>query len=268
MTLSAYALISLNQAKSYLKIDPAYSLHVDAEYVGTGNGTNVTFTLDNPPIEGTLKVYVDSILKTVNTDYAVSGSTITFTSSGKPGNGKIVTAAYDKAASSGSFNDYEDAEIEAQIEALTAFAEKRTGRYFVQRSITEKRMGDGGQVLRLYKRPVVSITSVKIEGEALTVDSDYLDKTFMGRLYREIGWDKDSEIEIVYTAGSAATMELAQPLLPEAVRFVLKALAFDYENRTGFKSQNINGIGSIDYELEDSLPKVIVDILNPLKVGI
>ena len=117
MSLSNNALVTLVQAKTYLNIDPDAALEILAEYVGTGNGTDVAFTLDHAPLEGTLKVYVDSALKTLTTDYSYSTTTLTFTSAGKPGNGKIVTAAYDYAPAANTFEAYDDDVLERLIEA-------------------------------------------------------------------------------------------------------------------------------------------------------
>ena len=103
MPISSTALVTLNQAKNYLRIDQAASLVVSAEAVGTGDGTNVTFTLDHTPLEGTYKIFVDSTLKVETTDYTISGATITFTTEGKPADGKVVTAAYRYSASENSY---------------------------------------------------------------------------------------------------------------------------------------------------------------------
>lgn len=163
MTLSNNALVTLAQAKAYLKIDPDAALHILAEYVGTGNGTNVTFTLDHAPLEGTLKVYVDSVLKTLTTDYSYSSTTLTFTSAGKPGNGAVVTAAYDYAAADNTFEAYDDDILEQLIEAATKKCEDFCERKFVNTTLTEKHVGDGSKILRLYYRPVNSVTSVSYE---------------------------------------------------------------------------------------------------------
>jgi len=328
MTLSAYALVTLDQVKSYLKIDAAASLHIDAEYVGAGTGTEDDFTLDNTPIAGTVKIYVDNVLKTETTNYTLTGAAIKFVAASIPVNGKIVTAAYDKAATSGTFNGYEDGNLELLIEAITKLAEDKTGRAFVQRSFTETYMGDGSKILKLNKTPVVSITSVswknveRFTGDASTLvftlgetpisgtfsvyvngtlktvtsdytqsgtaltfvtapaddakiicrynveldlEDDYTEQLSIGRL--KGSWLSGYEYEVVYIAGYAATMELAQAAVPDAKMFVLKASAFLYENRTGFKSQAITGIGSIDYGDIDELPPSIMKWLHGFSRG-
>jgi hypothetical protein len=160
--------VTLAQAKAHLRVAPAITLHVDAEYVGMGDGTTVAFTLDHTPLDGSLKVYVDSTLKVVTTDYSVSGTTLTFTTAGKPALNKAVTASYDYTATTDTYEAMDDELIERLIEAATLAAERYTGRAFVQRSFTESHEGDGSETLRLYRSPVVSITSVSyrvIDGE-------------------------------------------------------------------------------------------------------
>jgi hypothetical protein len=117
------------------------------------------FALDHTPLEGSIKVYVDSVLKTYTTDYSVSGASLTFTAAGKPALNKPITASYDYTATTNTYESMDDELIERLIEAATASAENYTGRAFVQRSVTESHNGHG-DTIRLYKGPVASITSV------------------------------------------------------------------------------------------------------------
>lgn len=263
MPLNATALVTLLQAKAHLKLDHAVSDHIEAEYVGMGNGSNKAFALDNTPIEGTLRLYVDGVEKAEGTDYTRIGAVCTFVTA--PPNGKSVTAAYDKA-SSGTFDGYDDGTLEGQINAATAWAEKQSGYAFVEREITETHIGDGSQWLQLYRRPVTAITSVKIDGELLTVD-DYDERLSMAMLYREGGWDNNYEVEIVYTAGCGADRAAAQAsdegsVGLQAVLLILGAL---WENRIdGVGSVNIPGAGSISYGAESQAKKM----LNSLRTNL
>ena len=158
MTISATALVTLTQAKAHLRIDAAASLHIDAEFVGVGYDTTVEFDLDHIPIEGSLKLYVNDILQIEDTDFMISGLTITFTTAPTVGHG--ITASYDYAAGAGTFESYDDDLLENLIEAATKKAEDYTGRAFIQGSITERHSGDGTKIIKLYRQPVVTITSV------------------------------------------------------------------------------------------------------------
>ena len=93
MALSATALVTLAQAKNYLRLDAAASVIVWAEYVGEGDGSDVTFDLDNTPIDGTLKLYVNNVLQVETTDYSISTATITFVTA--PTSGYPITANYE-----------------------------------------------------------------------------------------------------------------------------------------------------------------------------
>ena len=174
MALSATALITLIQAKNYLRIDAASSLIVYAESVGEGDGSDTTFSLDNTPIDGSLRLYVNNVLQVETTDYSISGADITFVTA--PTNGDQITAHYEYTASSDTFEEYDDSELEVLIEAATKIAEGYSGRVFVQGSITESHEGDNERELRLFNRPVNSITSVvrdisesKSDGDGSTV---------------------------------------------------------------------------------------------------
>ena len=177
MALNELALVTVIQAKNYLRADQAASLRVDAEHVGDGDGADLTFDLDNTPIDGSLRLNVNNVLQVETTDFSISTATITFVTA--PGNGLAITATYDYTAASDTFESYNDDELETIIEAATKIAEEFCGRCFIQGSITETHEGDGEAVLRLYKQPVASITSVVQEvseqlsdGDGSTVDFD------------------------------------------------------------------------------------------------
>ncbi len=115
MALNDLALVTLIQAKNHLRIDAAASLHIAAEYVGVGAPPAVEFPLDNTPVEGSLQLYVDGTLQVEDTDFTISGATITFTTA--PGSGLAITASYDTAAGANTFESYDDDLLENLIEA-------------------------------------------------------------------------------------------------------------------------------------------------------
>lgn len=259
MSLNDTALVTLIQAKNYLRVDAAASLHIAAEYVGMGDGSTKEFNLDNTPVEGSLQLYVDGALQVEDTDYTISDTTITFTTA--PASNAPITASYDKAAPDSTFEAYDNELLEKLIEAATKKAETYTGRAFVQREITETHIGDGSQMLKLYKQPVTEVTGITIDGDELT---DYSERLSIGRLYHSVVWTLDAEIVVVYTAGYGADRATAQSLIPDMVSAVLLILANLFENRTDqLKSQSISGLGSVTYDI----PSQAKELLNPYRTN-
>ncbi len=158
MALSDIALVDLTTAKAHLRVDTAASLKISAEFVGVGAPPTVAFVLDHTPIEGSLRLYVDNVLQVEDTDFSIAVATVTFVVA--PVINKGITANYDYAAGDDTFESYDDLLLENLIAAATKKAEEWTGRAFIQRAITEKHFGDGTKILKLYKQPVESITSV------------------------------------------------------------------------------------------------------------
>lgn len=265
MSLSATALVDLIQAKNYLRVDAAASLHASAEFLGVGDGADKTFDLNNTPIEGSLKLYVNDVLQVETTNYSISTATITFVAAPTLNHG--ITASYDYAATEDTFEAYDDELLESLINAATKKAEDYTGRAFVQRAITETHIGDGTKIMKLYKMPIVAAEAIAItiDGVELTTWSERLS---IGRLYHLAVWPWYSEVAVVYQAGYGADRAATQPLIPDAVVAVLIAVATWYENRMGVKSQNISGIGSIDYGDPEGLPEASKKKLDSLRVSV
>ncbi len=278
MTLSATALVTLIQTKSHLRKDASISEVVSAEYVGEGDGAETHFTLDHTPVTGSLKLYLNNSLLTETTHYSISGAAITFVV--YPTSGYPITASYEYAPSSDTFEDYDDDLIEILINAATKKCEDYCKRAFIQRSITENRIGDGGTLLMLNKRPVNTFTSITLDGTALTEDEDFTLYKEEGYLERPIGttsfwsdriqavsWTKGAKIIVTYNAGYAATMAATQALVPEAVLAVLVAVSNWYENRLGVTSQNISGLGSATYDVGE-LPEASKRLLSSLNTNL
>lgn len=267
MSLSDTALVTLVQAKNYLRVDAAASLHVDAEYIGAGDVEgNDEFSLvgNKVPVSGSLKLYVENILQVEDTDFSIEDYTITFKAGKIPGDGDVITASYDYKAGANTFESYDDDILETLIEAATKKAEDYAGRVFVQREIVETHIGDNQQVLKLYRMPIVSVDSVTVGGEV----SDYSERLSIGRLYHPVVWPLDHEIVVTYTAGYDDGRPATQVLIPDAVIAVLGAVATWYENRMGVKSQNISGVGSIDYGDLEGLPEASKKKLDSLRVNV
>ncbi|MBA7564459.1 hypothetical protein ES708_06122 [subsurface metagenome] len=152
----------------------------------------------------------------------------------------------------------DDESIMRLIEAATKIAEDSAGRTFIQAVITENRIGNGDRLLSLRQQPIVTITSVKLDGVTLTRDTDYIELLDMGWLKRGSGWTKDKAIIIVYTAGYGEDRDATQALIPDAVTAVLLILADLYENRGDtVDSINISGLGSTSYKLPSRAEKML-----------
>lgn len=269
-----WMLVTLPEAKNHLKMDAAAALHVDAEYVGVGDGSDKTFSLDHTPVSGSLKLYVNGTLQTETTHFSLSAADITFVTA--PTLTYPITASYDYAASDDTFESYDDELLTFLIKGATKKCEDYCGRAFIQRTITENRVGDGGNLLALNKRPVTSLTSITLDGDTLTEDTDFTLHKEEGHLTRPIGesfwttdiqrlcWNEGLKIVIVYTAGYAATRAAVQALLPDAVLAVLVTVSQLYENRLGLKSEQISGIGSADYGELGEIPEQAKRLLSSL----
>lgn len=272
-----WMLVTLPQAKNHLRMDAAAALHVDAEYVGIGDGSDKTFSLDNTPIAGSLKLYVNGTLQTETTHYSISGADITFVTA--PTLNYPITASYDYAAGDDTFESYDDELLTFLIKTATKKCEDYCGRAFIQRAITEYRVGDGGTLLKLNRRPVTSVTSVTLGGTSLTEDTDFTlydeegvlkrplggtEGSFWATNIQGIGWTDGYKITIVYTAGYAATRAATQTLVPDAVMAVLVAVANWYENRLGISRESVSGVGSVEYDIGE-LPEQSKRLLSSLK---
>jgi hypothetical protein len=274
MALSATALVDLPTAKNFLRKDAASSLQILAEYVGMGDGADITFSLDHTPVDGSLKLYVNGTLQTLTSHYTISGANLTFVTA--PVLNYPITASYDYAASDDTFEDYDDTTLEILINAATKKCEDYCGRAFIQRSITENRIGDGGKRLVLNKRPVNTFTSITMSGDALTEDTDFTLYKEEGALIRPtaislwtenlatVTWPETAKLVITYNAGYASTRAATQALVPDAVLAVLICVASFYENRLGLKSQSVTGIGSQDFGEIGELPEQSKRLLSGL----
>jgi len=278
MALSATALVTLIQARQHLRKDAASALQIFAEGVGIGDGANKTFTLDNTPLAGSLKLYVDSALQTETTHYSLSTATITFVTA--PVLNKVVSAAYEYAPTADTFEAYDDDILEILINAATKKCEDYCKRAFVQRAITENRIGDGGRLLLLNKRPVSTFTSITMNATSLTEDTGFtlykeegllerpVANPFWGDDLNAVGWTNGHKIVITYTAGYGATVAATQALVPEAVLAVLMMVSWLYENRLGLKSENISGIGSVDYGELGEIPEQAKRLLSSFNTNL
>lgn len=125
-----------------------------------------------------------------------------------------------------------DALLEGWINDASEAIERRCGRKFQRAEVLEKLRGTGTQSLLLSRTPVVSVTSVEVDGTMLEDDDYEIDDGGAGILNRESGWPTSGEscvgiawtpvpgtgkrnIEVTYTAGyvtpgQATEMDVSQ----------------------------------------------------------
>lgn len=96
----------------------------------------------------------------------------------------------------------QDALLEIIGNSATETLERLTGRIFVERTITERRSGDGTTRLELTAYPVSTVSSVTEDGIAVAASSYRLDGP-AGVLWRLNGvWIRgEGNVDVVYTAG-------------------------------------------------------------------
>src|SRR5918997_6588559 len=61
-------------------------------------------------------------------------------------------------------------------------------RVFAQRTVIETLPGPGGQLLKLKFSPIVTLTSITLDGETVDSDTYTLTEPDAGMVYREAGW--------------------------------------------------------------------------------
>jgi len=102
-------------------------------------------------------------------------------------NNALTTLALTKSVA-GITDSSSDALLEALIESISEQAKTFIGRRLVRATYTDNRDPSGRQLLLLTEAPIVSITSVEIDGEAIT-DYELKDEDKRkGALYKDTGW--------------------------------------------------------------------------------
>jgi len=155
--------------------------------------------------------------------------------------------------------------VQSLITNVSAQAEKYTGRFFVQRSITEHKDADGEDELFLKKYPIVGVPVVTDTSNNSPV-TDFLIYKEEGFLYREATWDIGRQRwKAEYVSGYAEDTASVPSDIKQAV---LEWIASRY-NRTD-PSVRSEGIGdlSTSYESNDqfAMPATTKAFLDKYKV--
>jgi len=126
------------------------------------------------------------------------------------------------------------------IECATAVVQEAAGnqRLVLVEDDPGEQIGTTDFWLMLPQRPVSAIEDVEIDGEALTLDTDY--KRFGSKLWRRCGWaecwSEPSKITYTYTHGYADDSQDLQ-LARNAVLSLIRAV---YDNPTGANREAID----------------------------
>lgn len=172
-----------------------------------------------------------------------------------------------------------DNSLERQINAVSEFIERFCDRHFEKTTYTHKFRGNGRQKLLLNQYPILSVTSVKVDGSDAT---DYEILGEEGILYRENLWPWSGyraglvgdpigsrpNIEVVYTAGYVLPKDDA-PDSPRTLPYDLEDAAIElvairHEMR-GSEHLKRETIGPLTSEFVQGLPQHILDVLNEYK---
>lgn len=156
-----------------------------------------------------------------------------------------------------------DSLIESLLDSFNKVIEDWLGVTMINSQYAEIYDGDGTDTLFLEHYPIVAISSLKLDGEALDSD-DYYIYPYKGyiRLADSVFTKDYQNIEITYTAGWGVTRDD----IPDALKLALKM----WVERT-FKGENVDfsqrfGESFIIRASMQSIPVDIKQILSPYKV--
>ena len=124
------------------------------------------------------------------------------------------------------------------VASASSYFEKQIGRTLSVSSVTEVQDGTGGRVIVPSQYPLVSVTSLKIDGETISastgygVDGYYLDGDVI-RLRGSFACVGEGNIELAYSAGYST-------IPSDVVQAVLELSAIMYRERDRFGQQSRN----------------------------
>lgn len=165
--------------------------------------------------------------------------------------------------------------VERFVAQASAAIERYCGVIFAQQRYTEIRCGEPSTIMMLSRMPLVSLSSVTLEGEAKT---DYrIEQAEAGLLYRRLGWWSYSTQEwtFVYVAGyvlpGQTPIDATGPALPGDVqRACIEAVKIwwqerEISDRIASKTLGLTG-DRIEYRLSanlEALPPLAKNLLDP-----
>lgn len=83
----------------------------------------------------------------------------------------------------------DDAFLDGLIDQTSDFIVKETGRTFAKETVTETLPSDGNVRLYLSRRPVLSVSQVRLDGSTISSTKYTIDNSSAGCLFNEDGWN-------------------------------------------------------------------------------
>lgn len=186
-------------------------------------------------------------------------------------------------------NNDDDTFLGALIDQASAFIRKYTGRLFERQTLTETLPGTGFVDLYLTRTPVVTLTSITLNGTLLSTDEYTLNDADIGQIIRHDDADVPSgvvwplpnrpssglsqhiqwgsfanNISIVYVAGYLLPGEDDRTLPEDLERVCIETVKWFFEKRTGDPSVRFEKIGDAAqaFEVNKQLPLTITMVLD------
>lgn len=167
------------------------------------------------------------------------------------------------------FASLDAGEQSSLIEAASRYVKDYTQRAFLRTTYTEYLSGDGTKDLRLSHYPVLSVSSVTVDG---TTETDYVLLPDEGILVRgdstddpagSIGWDRGTRnIVVTYIGGEI--------LVPEPVKRAVILMAKELQQRIDAGAMRREKLGDYEYEMAGQevtvygrVPSVVAMLLAP-----
>lgn len=240
MPISATAIVSLADLRAYLKVGQAAIASAPAPTV---SGATLT------PSAGGFQPGQPITITIGGTDHSVTVATV-------EGNAVTWTPDLADAPSAGDvvYDGSVDAMLADIINAVSAEFERETGRCVIQRTLTETRHGDGKGVLALRRRPIASVTSITIDGVALSAD-DYVYDADSGIVtLKALAFTRGiGNVVIVYVAGWPAAD------VPSDILFTVRRwckFIYDEWTNAAVAAQSVT-IGSQTFMINPDVPATL-----------
>jgi hypothetical protein len=192
----------------------------------------------------------------------------------------------------------EDQTLQRRILAASALIEAHCSRAFRRETRTEKVAGQGWPTVALRLSPILTLTSVEIDGQAIDSNAYQVTDAERGLVFRRDGWEwtagvaplaapaqvagtEEPAFEFTYTGGYILpndTVQTPAPFLPEPVIEACLLLAANLHSNRGRDGAVVAeqvGDASVQYAVDSIeerragvLPRNVVQLLKPYRRGL